>query len=218
MFGLKRRPDQATDSRCRFLGRGCSSSVCDVRGCSATSPPDLTTPSGPDFTKRAIPTARSIEAALACRYPTNIPAAARSTSPATPGEASAASDQQGQRGQERIDGVLENRSQLLRNQAVRQHRLEPTECCSTAPLAAETARGRVRDTPADDRLPESPGARSISGQPACTAPRMPAEYGQRCRAHLPKGFRRSRRVFTETVVPSPSRGESEQREKILGNR
>ena len=48
-------------------------------------------PPVPTFTKRAIPTARNIEAARAWRNPTNMPAPARSTRPATPGDASAAS-------------------------------------------------------------------------------------------------------------------------------
>ena len=190
-----------------LLGARLRSSVCDVRGCSATSPPDLTTPSGPDFTKRAIPTARSIEAALAWRYPTNIPAARASTSPATPGEASAASTTRDSGARNGINGVLENRPHLLRNQTVRQHRLESNRVLFGRAAGAKPRGGRCVTPRRRQSCPNRSVRRSISGQPACRAARgCQLSADSAVQAHLRKGFRRSRPYSPRRSSPSPIAG------------
>ena len=143
MFGLVRYPAQATDSsRSRARG-GCRPAARDGRACTATRPPDLTTPNGPAFTKRAIPTARSIEAALAWRYPTNIPAAPRSQRPATPGEASAASASKDSGARTASTVCWRTDRTLLRKDPVRQHRLESNRVLFSHTGGAEARRSRM---------------------------------------------------------------------------
>src|SRR3954470_9656746 len=168
-FGLELGPPgQATVSRTPLVRRDAGLAADDGRACRATSPPDLTTPSGPAFTNRPIPTARSIYAAISLRYPTNIPAALRSSRPTTPGDANAASasmDSGAKTASTVCCRTERTRSGIIPPASTA---LIPTGRCSTAPLAPTPSGVGCAAARADASAAESPGAMSIPGQPVGT--------------------------------------------------